>query len=76
MDVAPEQFPDVDFSFIKPRGTKDEEEEDIQGDAMVDEGTTGGDQEEMIKGTVEVLIDTPGEPGLEDTVMGDVNPEK
>lgn len=30
MDVASEQFPDIDFSSIKPRGTeaKDEEEEE------------------------------------------------
>lgn len=43
---------------------------------MVDEGTTGGDQEEMTEGRIEVLIDTPREPGLEDTIIGDVNHEK
>lgn len=43
---------------------------------MVDEGTTGGDQEGMTEGTVEVLTDMQGEPSLEDTVMRDVNPEK
>lgn len=43
---------------------------------MVDKGTTEGDQEGTTKGTVEVLTNTPGEPGLEDTIMGDVNPEK
>lgn len=45
-DITSELFPDIDFSFIQPRGTEAEdqgEEEDGQGDAMVDGGATEGD---------------------------------